>query len=428
MPVPALLHDLVFRRYWSAQTVSFFGDQVSFLALPLIGVLALDASPAQMGYLAAAAVLPNLLFSLHAGVLVDRHGRRRQTMIVADLGRALLLATVPIAYWLDALTLTHLYVVAFLTGTLTVFFFVSVNTLFTAIVPRERYLEGNSLVNGSRAFSFIAGPSVGGLLIEVLKAPVAVLVDAISFVVSAALLGAISPPEPPTEEAGKGHLAEGLRYIRRTPVLFAKLAATATINFFNFVFLAIFILYLTRDLGIRAGTLGIVLGVGAVGGVVGSVLTSRISRRIGIGPTFVLGCILFPAPFLLVPLAAGPHWLVLGLLVLAEFGIGFGVMMLDICGGAIQQAIVPDRLRSRVSGAYMLVNFGVRPLGALLGGALGAWVGLRPTLWIASIGGLAGVLFLLPSPVPRLHDLPEVAESPNRSERRPEPAASPSYP
>ena len=424
MRVPALLHDLAFRRYWSAQTVSFFGDQVSNLALPLIGALALDASPAQMGYLAAAAVLPNLLFSLHAGVLVDRRGRRRQTMIIADIGRAALLATVPVAYWFGALTLAQLYVVAFLAGTLTVFFFVSVNTLFTALVPREDYLEGNSLVNGSRAFSFIAGPSVGGILIQVLRAPVALLVDSISFLISAALLGMIHPQEPPREEAGKGHLAEGLRYIRRTPVLLAELAATATINFFNFVFFAIFILYVTRDLGLRPGTLGIVLGVGAIGGLVGSVVTGRLSRRFGIGPTFVLGCILFPAPFLLVPLAAGPRWLVLGLLVASEFGVGLGVMMLDICGGAIQQAIVPDRLRSRVSGAYMVVNFGVRPLGALCGGALGAWVGLRPTLWIAAIGGLAGVLFLIPSPIPRMRDLPDVADPGGRQASRHAPAST----
>ena len=204
-------------------------------------------------------------------------------------------------------------------------------------------------------------------------------------------------------------MREGLRFVLRTPILRAKLAATATINFFNFVFFALFILYATQELGVSPGTLGIVLGAGAIGGVIGSIFTGRITRRLGVGPAFVLGCVLFPAPFLLVPLAEGPTPVVLGLLLASEFGAGFGVMVLDIVGGAIQQAIVPDRLRSRVSGAYMVVNFGVRPLGSLAGGVLGAWLGMRPTLWIAAVGGLAGVLFLLPSPIPRLRELPAEA-------------------
>ena len=407
--IPQLLHEQAFRRFWTGQTVSHFGDQISGLALPLVGVLALDASAAEMGYLAAAGVLPNLLVSLHAGAIVDRRGRRRETMMVADVGRALLLATVPIAYWLDALTLAHLYAVAFASGVLTVFFFVSYNALFVSLVPRERYLEGNALLNGSRAFSYVAGPSVAGVLVHVLTAPVTLLVDALSFVVSAGYLAAISPDEPPVAEPGEARLTEGLRFIRGNSTLLAKLAATATINFFNFVFFALFVLYATRELGIDAATLGLVLGAGAVGGIVGSIATGRISRSMGIGPAFVLGCVLFPAPFLLVPLAGGPDWVVLGLLLLAELGTGFGVMLLDITGGAIQQALVPDRLRSRGSGAYMVVNFGVRPLGSLAGGALGTWIGLRPTLWLAAIGGLGGVLFLFLSPIPRLRDLPEEA-------------------
>jgi len=153
-----------------------------------------------------------------------------------------------------------------------------------------------------------------------------------------------------------------------------------------------------------------VLGAAAMGGVLGSIVTGRISRRIGIGPAFVLGCIVFPAPLVLVPLARGPEWVVLGCLFAAEFLSGFGVMILDITGGSIKAALVPDRLRARVAGAYMVVNYGVRPLGALAGGALGTWIGLRPTLWIASVGAILGVLWLLPSPVPRLRELPEADE------------------
>src|SRR5687768_6928415 len=360
-----------------------------------------------MGYLGAAGVAPALLVSLHAGAFVDRRGRRRLTMIVADAGRALLLATIPVAYWLDALTFAHLYAVAFLTGVFTVFFFVSYNTLFVSLVPRERYVEGNSLLNGSRAFSFVAGPSVGGGLVQALSAPFALLADALSFVASALLLRSIDPDEPPTAEPAPGQFTEGLRYIRRSATLLAALAATATINFFNFVFFALFILYATRELDVSAGLLGLILGAGAVGGLVGSVAAGRISRRLGVGPAFILGCVLFPAPFLLVPLAGGPRPLVLALLFAFEFGTGFGVMLLDITSGAIKQALVPDRIRSRVTGAYMVVNYGVRPLGALAGGALGTAIGLKPTLWVAAVGGLAGVLFLLASPIPGLRELPD---------------------
>src|SRR5262249_25963669 len=148
----------------------------------------------------------------------------------------------------------------------------------------------------------------------------------------------------------------------------------------------------------------------SVGGVLGSILTGRISRRMGVGPAFVLGCVLFPTPLLLVPLARGPHWLVLGCLFAAGFLSGFGVVLLDITAGSVQAPLAPERPRARAAGAYMVVNYGVRPVGALLGGALGAWIGLRPTLWITSAGAIAGVLWLLPSPLPRLRELPEAEE------------------
>ena len=409
--IPALLrHDLRFRRFWSAQTVSLLGDQVSMLALPLVAVLVLDADAAQMGYLAAAGLAPNLLLSLHLGAWVDRRGRRRQTMVLADLGRFALLLTVPAAYALDALTLPQLYAVAAAVGTLSVAFHVSYSTLFVSLVPRERYVEANQLLAGTRALSFMAGPSLGGVLVQVLTAPVALLADALSYLGSALFLGRIDVEEPATEPAAKGHLAAGWRFIRTTPILFASLLSTAWINFFNFVVMALFVLYATRELGLGPGVLGAVLGAGAIGGLVGSVVAGRMTRRIGIGPTFVVGSFLFAAPFLLIPAASGPRPAVLGFLFAAELGAGFGVMLLDISAGAIQQALVPDRLRARVSGAYMVVNYGVRPLGALAGGWLGATFGLRETLWFAAIGGLASVLFLLPSPLPRLVELPAPAE------------------
>ena len=407
---PLLRENREFRRFWVGQSVSLFGDQITSIALPLTAVLVLHANASQMGYLIAAELVPNLLFSLHAGAWVDQRGRRRQTMIATDLGRAALIATVPVAYALDILTIEQLYVVAFLSGTLTVLFFVANAAFFVAVVSREHYVAANSLLFGSRAFSFVAGPSIGGVLVQLLKAPFALVVDAVSYVLSALYLGSISPEEPPTEQAERGHVTQGARYLLGTPWIRASLLATATINLFNFVFHAIFILYAVRSLHVRPGTLGLVLGAAAVGGLIGSTIAGRVGRWVGIGPAFVLGCIVFPAPLVLVPLAGGPHGLVLAMLFLAEFGSGLGVMILDISAASIRAALVPDRLRSRVSGAYMVVNNGVRPIGALAGGLLGTTIGLRPTLWIAVVGAIAGFLWLLPSPLPKMRELPEPGE------------------
>jgi MFS family permease len=408
--VPELLRERrEFRRYWTGHTISLFGDAITLLALPLTAVLVLDASPAQVGYLSAAGLLPHLLFSVHAGAWVDRHGGRRRLMIAADLGRAALLATIPLAYALGVLTPLQLYAVAFLAGTLSVLFNVSLPTLFVAITPSDRYVEGNALLYGSRALSFVGGPGLGGLLVQVLSAPGALLADAVSFLASALCLGRIAPREPAPERERRGSLRAGARWLLHSGVIRASLLAGATINFFNLAFQPLFMVYATRALGIRPGTLGVVLGSGAVGSVLGSLLTRRLAGRLGIGPGYILGALLFTAPLVLVPLASGSRSLVLALLFAARFGAGLGVMVLDICIGSIFAAVIPDRLRARVTGAYMAVNYGVRPLGSVFGGLLAGLIGLRPTLWIVTVGAVAGVLWLLPAPVSRLRTLPEPA-------------------
>jgi MFS family permease len=405
--IPALLReDVGFRRFWCSQTASLAGDQVSFIALPLVGVLVLHAGPGGMGLLTAAAWAPNLLLSLHAGAWVDRSGRPREAMIAADLGRAALLVTVPVAWALGVLTFGQLVAVAFATGALGAVASVAYGSLYGALVHRERLVEAGALVNGSRAGASLAGPSVGGLLVAILTAPFAVLADAASFIASAVWLRrvAVSRRAP---DADPGGLTDGVRFIARSPLVRPILAATATLNVFTFAISALFVLYATRSLGVSPATLGVVLGAGAIGGVLGSLVTGRIVDRIGVGAAFAAGCVLFTAPLLLIPLASGPQPAVLGLLFLAEFGAGFGVMVLDISAGAILVAAVPETLRARMFGAYQLVNYGVRPIGALGGGALGAAIGLQPTLWIAGVGGVASVLWLLPSPVPRMRALPE---------------------
>jgi MFS family permease len=403
---PALLRERSFRRYWSAQTISFVGDQVSFLAMPLLAVLVLHASPAQMGYLTAAGLVPNLLFSLHAGVWVDRRRQRRHVMITADVGRAALVASIPLAYGFGILTLGQLYVVAFLAGTLSTLFEVANSSLFVSLVPRDRLVQANSLVNGSRAMSFVAGPSLGGLLVQALTAPVALVVDAVSYLASAVQLGRVAPAEPPPQTRRPGDFTAGLRFLAGSRLMWTTLVAAATVNFFNFMFWALVILYITADLGISAGLLGLVIGAGAVGALIGSVVTGRLTRAIGIGPSYVVGLLAFPAPLLLVPLASGPRPAVLALLFLAEFFSGLGVMVLDISAGTIQAGLIPHQLRARVSGASRTLNYGVRPLGALAGGAVGTLIGVRQTLWVATAGALLGVAWLIGSPILKLRSLP----------------------
>jgi MFS family permease len=377
-----------------------FGDQISGIVLPLAAVLVLHAGAAQMGYLTALEWLPSLLFGLPAGAWVDRRGRRRRTMIAADLGRAALFASIPVCYALHVMTLPQLYLVTFGAGMLSIVFNVSDATLFVAIVAPEHYVDGQSLIYGSRALSFVGGPSIGGVLVQVLSAPFAIAANALSFLGSAFFLGQIQPAEPPADD-GEGSVLAGARFIAGSALVRASLIAVATINFFNLMFAALYLLYAVRVPHIKAGVVGLLIGAAAVGALLGSAVTKRIAARTGVGWAYTAGCLLFTAPLVLWPLAHSRMSLVLVTLFVAEFPSGFGVMMLDISIGAIFAAVIPDRLRSRVTGAFQAVNYGTRPLGALLGGLLGSVIGLRPALWIAALGGITGFALLLPTPLPR---------------------------
>ncbi len=408
---PLLRENVNFRRYFVGQSVSLLGDQITTIALPLTAVLALHATAAEMGALTTAYLVPNLLFALHFGVWIDRRGRRRQTMLLADVGRALLTATIPVAYAVGQLTWAQLYVVAFLLGTLSVAFYVAYGSVFQTIVPREDYVAANSLLNGTRGASFFVGNSLGGTLVQLLRGPYALAVDAVSFVWSAFFLGRIDAEEPPGAPPESGGVGAGMRWIRDHSIVRAELLGVATLNLFNFMFFALFMLYATRSLHVRPATLGFVLGIAAVGTLAASYFTGAIARRIGLGPAFILGCFAFPAPLILVPAARGPYWLVLVFLFVAELLSGIGLMLLDILAGTINAAFIIPTMRARVSGAFQVVNYGVRPVGTALGGALGATIGVHTTLWIATVGALAGLVFLLPSPIRTLRDLPGEASS-----------------
>ncbi len=404
--VPALLRERTFRRYWTGQTVSLVGDQISLMALPLAAVLVLGADAAQMGWLKTLELLPALLLNLPFGAWADRRANRRRIMIATDLGRAVLLLTLPVAYALDLLALGQLYLVAFGVGALSVLFEVCNSTLFPSLVPAERYVQANSLVNGSRSMAWLAGPSVGGVLVQVLTAPVALLADALTYLVSAGYLAKIRPAEPAPAPVAKGHFTEGMRWVLREPSMRALFAASGTVQFFNYMFHTLFVLYVTQDLGLGAGLLGLVLGTGAVGGLLGAMWSGAVVRRLGIGGSLVIGFIGFTLPLVLIPAADGPLPLVVGVLFAAEFLSCVGVMIVDVAAGSFQMALIPDTMRARVMGAFRTLNHGFRPLGALAGGVLGTALGLRPTLWIATVGGVFAVLWLLPSPLARMRELP----------------------
>ncbi|WP_250002664.1 MFS transporter [Actinoplanes sp. M2I2] len=402
-----LLRETAFRRYWSAQTVSLVGDQITLIAVPLLAVLAVGAGPAQMGYLTAAALLPNLFLSLPAGAWADRRRDKRQVMVVADVSRAVLLLAVPVLWWTGGLTLPLLYAVSFLVGVFSLLFEVAHASLFATLVRRDDYVDANSLLNGSRAASFVAGPSLGGLLVQGLTAPVALIADVLTYLASAAFLSRVRLPDAPAEtgEEIRGMVA-GIRYVARSAVLRAVLLGATTLNLFNYMFAALFVLYVTTSLHLSPGSLGLVIGLGSVGGLLGAVLAGPLTRRIGIGPTAILGFLLFPAPLILVPLVSGPAWLIFTVLVVAEFFAALGVLVLDIAVGSVQTAATPPSLLATVSGFKRTVNYGIRPIGALIGGALGTALGVRPTLWIATVGALLGVFWVIFSPLRTMRVLP----------------------
>ncbi|MFF1464265.1 MFS transporter [Streptomyces sp. NPDC058330] len=407
----SLWRDRRFCRFWAGQSVSQFGDRITELALPLIAVGALDATANQVAWLTALLWTPNLLAIL-LGAWVDQRARKRRLMVLADLVRAAVLLGVPVAYVLDAVTLGQLYVVALLTGAAGVLFNTAYPPFFVRLVPRASYVDANSKLSTTRSASYVVGPAVGGALIQVLTAPVTLVVDALTFLASAFLVGRVPIDEPPADRdpAAASSLwrraREGLSFVVGHPVLRAALSCAATVNFFSFVAgSGLLVLFANRSLGLSAGAIGVAFGVGATGSLLGAVSAPKLSGRFGVGRSIVVGAVLFPAPVAIAAAANGPLWLRAGALAAAEFLSGFGVMLFDVNLNSLQTSVIPDGMRSRVAGAFSTVNYGVRPVGAVVGGALATLVGLRATLLVAAVGGALSVLWLLPSPIPRIRSL-----------------------
>ena len=402
-----------FLKLWSAETISVFGSQIGQLALPLVAILVLDASAFEVALLGTIAFLPFILFTLPAGVWVDRL-RRRPILIAGDVGRAVLLATVPAAYVPDALTMGQLYVVAFLVGFCQVFFDVAYQSYLPSLVDREQIIDGNSKLEISRAGAQVGGPGLGGALVQILTAPWAVFLDALSFLGSALfLLGIRKTEEPPVPATQDGkhpsvwtELTEGLRFVLGNPNLRAQAGCTATGNFFSNVAFSIFLVFAVRELGLSAGVIGVVFSIGALGSLLAAFTAMRISGRFGIGPTSIaLGALWGPSGLLIVAAPAGDA--AIPFLVAAQVVLGFAVVVYNIVQVSYRQAICPPRLQGRMNSVMRFMVWGTIPLGMLLGGALATWLGLRETILVGAIGGGLAFLWIVFSPQRHLREMPE---------------------
>ncbi len=413
-PAPgALWRGRRFATAWGAQTVSELGDRVSELALPLVAVTVLGESASRVALLTAVVWLPSLL-ALLVGTWVDRRARPRRLLVTADLVRAAVVVTVPVAAVLGRLTFTHLLAVALLLGAWSTLFRSAWQPFYVALVPRARYVEAGSLFSATRSGSFIAGPALGGGLVQLLTAPYALLVDALSFLASATLLGAADVPDrTPAADDGSSlrrRLADGVRHVRHDPFLAPLLRCVSWINLFTFVVQALLVVFASRDLGLSAGTIGLALGIGATGGLLGAVLAGRISRRIGIGRTAVVGALVFTLPMATLPLAHGSELVTVSVLATVEAVTGFGVMLFDVNVNAVMTAVIPDAVRARVQGAFTMVNYGVRPLGAALGGLLAALLGTGPAIALGAVTAALSVGWLVGSPLLGVRSLDDVPD------------------
>jgi MFS family permease len=403
-----------FLKLWAGETISMFGSQVDDLALGFVAILVLDASAFEVAVLGTLNFLPFIIFALPAGVWVDRL-RRRPILIGGDFARAALLATIPIAYAADMLTLWHLYVVVFLVGFCQVFFDVAYQSYLPSLVDRDQIIDGNSKLEVSRSAAQLTGPGIAGALVEIFTAPYAVLVDALSFVASGIfLLGIRKPEEAPTREpAADGskpslwtELKEGLRFVFHNPNLRAQAGCTATSNLFSSLAFAIILVFFVRELGLSAGVIGLVFSVGAAGSLLAAFTARRISDRFGIGPTSIVMAAAFGPSFLLVAVAPAGN-AAIPLLVATNLVFGFTVVVYNIAQVSYRQAICPPRLQGRMNSTMRFMVWGTIPVGTLLGGALATWVGLRETIVIGAIGGGTAFLWLLFSPQRHLREMPE---------------------
>ncbi|WP_165422964.1 MFS transporter [Ktedonosporobacter rubrisoli] len=402
----ALWHYPDFLKLWTGETVSLIGSQVTTLALPLTAVILLKATPVQMGLLNAVGFAPFLFLTLFAGVWIDHH-RRRPILVATNIGRGVLLGLIPLFALLGMLRIEYLYIIAALAGCLTMLFYLAFQAFLPTLLPREQLVEGNSKLSVSQSVAEIGGPGLAGILVQWISAPLAVVVDALSFFVAAGSLLLVRTPEPrPAASIDLRSLlpeiSEGFRVTFLNRYLRAFAGEAASYNLFWQVILTVFMLYAVRELHYSSGIIGLLFAVGSVGALCGAALTSPVARRIGVGFTILGAAALSDATLLVLPGITSSTPGALGFLLGAFFLQGIGITGCNVHVDSIRQTLIPDRLRGRANASYRLLVSGALPVGALLGGFLGAWIGLRLTLLVGALGLLSTWLWIVFSPVPKL--------------------------
>jgi MFS family permease len=405
-----------FLKLWSAQTISLIGTQLTQLALPLTAVLWLEASPFEVGALAAAQYVPFIIIGLVAGAWVDRI-RRRPVLLVSDMIRAVLLAVIPIAYLLDGLHLWMLYPIAFAVGVFNVFFDVAHQSYLPSLVRREQLLDGNTKLQFSYAGAQLIGPGLGGVLVQVLTAPVTLLVDAASFVGSALLLVRIRGREQVSlggQESSRPRLLsqvrDGVRFVAQHPYLRPIALSTAVDNIFGLggMLAPVLVIYAVRDLHMSPATLGFVMAASNAGALLGALLNKRLSNLIGVGPAIVASACVPGVMTLLLPFATpSSAWVVF----VISLGISwFAIAVFNVNQVSLRQAVTPDRLLGRMNATIRFVIWGTIPIGALLGGLLAELIGVWPTLWVSAAGSILAAAPLLLSNLRSLAAVPALSD------------------
>ncbi|MEZ0071540.1 MFS transporter [Planotetraspora sp. GP83] len=402
-----LLRMRDFRLLWAGETTSMLGSSVAGVALPLVAVVTLHASTFTVGLLTAAAWLPWLLVGLPAGAWVDRLPKRPM-MLVCNTVSMVVFASVPIAAWLGALTMTHLLVVATMGGSARVFFSLAYRAYLPTLVEGDRLLEANTKLQGSESTAQIAGPGLAGLLVQAFGAVSGVLADAISFGIAVLCLRSVHTRETRRDSTAKrpllAEIHEGLRFVVSDPYLRTLTTFSAMSNIALMGYKSIQVVFLARDLGAGAGQVGVVLALASAGGLFGASLAGRIATRFGTARGFLL-CEAFAAPMMLLgPISSGGAGLTF--FAAAGFGTGAGVVASNILTSTFRQHYCPADLFGRITASTSALNYGAIPLGGLLGGTLGEAIGARGTLWLMAATQLLSVAILLLSPIRPKRDFP----------------------
>lgn len=403
-----------FNKLWLGQTVSEFGSRITRAGIPLIAVITLAATPAEMGMLTAIASLPVLLFGLFVGVWVDRL-RRRPIMIGVDLLRVALLLTIPAAALSGHLSMGLLYVIIALTTVLGLIFETAYHAYLPSLVEREQIVEANSRLSTSDSLAEIGGPAIAGILIQVISAPLAIIFDALTFVFSATSFSRIRKAEPkpaPRSDSSsiRREIAEGIRVIAGDPVLRALAISLALRSFFGNFYGVLYDIYGIRELGLTPGILGVLIAGGGIGALAGALLASRLQKRFGLGRTLVWSLLVSALVGFLTPLAGGSVVQASAMMIAAQI-IGDGAMMVFLINSlSLQQIVVPNHLLGRTNASFGFLAQGIAPFGALIAGALATGIGARSTLWIAVIGILIAAVWVSRSPVRHIEDF-ELSET-----------------